>query len=125
MYYTTGFSGHEIEDLCALIAEIQESTPAADRREWPPILGLGNSVVITLTYLRRNGVQCELAETYGVSQSTVSRAITTITPLLARALARYIPTAEELRPRPSVHRGRNAASLLVMGVRAGPVLRQA
>jgi len=97
MYYTTGFSRHEIEDLCALVAEIQQSVPVADRHEWPPILGLGNSVVITLTYLRRNRVQWELAETYGVSQSTVSRAITAITPLLARALARYVPVAEELR----------------------------
>src|SRR5690349_3670340 len=89
MYYTTGFSRREIEDLCALIAEIQESIPVVDRREWPPVLALGNSVVITLTYLRRNRVQWELAETYGVSQSTISRAITSITPLLARALARY------------------------------------
>ena len=98
MYYTTGFSRREIEDLCVSIAEIQELVLAADRREWPPILGLGNSVVITLTYLRRNRVQWELAETYGVSQSTVSRAIMAVTPLLARALARYVPTAEELQP---------------------------
>lgn len=98
MYYTTGFSRREIEDLCALITEAQSSVPLADRREWPPILGLGNSVVITLTYLRRNRVQCELAETYGVSQATISRAITAITPLLARALACHIPTAEALRP---------------------------
>src|SRR3954453_12927136 len=98
MYYTTGFSRREIEDLCVLIAELRASIPGGDRREWPPILGLGNSVVITLTYLRRNRVQWELAETYGVSQSTVSRAITEITPLLARALARHVPIAEELRP---------------------------
>ena len=98
MYYTTGFAHREIEALCALIAEIQQSIPLADRREWPPILGLGNSVVITLAYLRRNRIQWELAETYGVSQSTISRAITAVTPLLSRALARFIPTAEELRP---------------------------
>ncbi len=98
MYYTTGFSRREIEDLCALVADAQSSVPLADRREWPPILGLGSSVVITLTYLRRNRVQCELAETYGVSQPTISRAIAAVTPLLARALARYVPTAEELRP---------------------------
>ena len=55
-------------------------------------------MVITLTYLWRNRVQWELAETYGVSQSTVSRAIMAITPLLARALARHVPIAEELRP---------------------------
>ena len=42
---------------------------------WPPILGLYRSVVVTLTYMRRNRVQVELAETYEVSQSTISRAI--------------------------------------------------
>ena len=125
MYYTTGFSRCEIQDLCVLIEEIQSSIPEADRRDWPPILALGNSVVITLTYLRRNRVQWELAETYGVSQATVSRAITSITPLLARALARYVPRAEELRSDRPVHRRWNAASLLVMGVRRGPVLGQA
>jgi hypothetical protein len=98
MYYTTGFSRGEIEDLCALIVEISSSLSAEDRREWPPILGLGNSVVVALTYLRRNRVQWELAETYGVSQSTISRAIMAVTPLLARALGRYIPTAEDLVP---------------------------
>jgi len=81
-----------------LIEEIQSSIPEVDRRDWPPILALGNSVVITLTYLRRNRVQWELAETYGVSQSTVSRAISAVTPLLARALARFVPVAEELVP---------------------------
>ena len=98
MYYTTGFSRCEIEDLCALVAKVQSFCPPADRVEWPPILGLGNSVVIALTYLRRNRVQWELAETYGVSQSTISRAISTVTPLLARALARFVPVAEELMP---------------------------
>jgi hypothetical protein len=98
MYYTTGFARREIEDLCALVAEVQTSVPVADRREWPPILGLGNSVVVALTYLRRNRVQWELAETYGVSQSTISRAISAVTPLLARALARFVPVAEELVP---------------------------
>jgi len=98
MYYTTGFSLREIQDLCVLVAEIQSAPPVAEHREWPPILGLSRSVVITLTYLRRNQVQWELAETYGVSQSTISRAISTITPLLARALARFVPVAEELAP---------------------------
>ena len=68
MYYTTGFSHREIEDLCALVVEVQSSIPAIDRQEWPPILGLGNSVVITLSYLRRNRVQWELAETQGVGK---------------------------------------------------------
>lgn len=66
---------------------------------WPPILGLFKSVVITLTYLRRNRVQHELAETHGVSQATISRAIAAITPVLGEALDDYVPTADELQPR--------------------------
>jgi hypothetical protein len=44
--------------------------------------------------LRRNRVQRELAETHEVSQSTISRAISVITPLLGVALAKHVPTAD-------------------------------
>jgi DDE superfamily endonuclease/Helix-turn-helix of DDE superfamily endonuclease len=67
-----------------------------DRQVWPPILGLYKSVVVALTYMRRNRVQVELAEAYDVSQSTISRAITGITPLLEKLLRKYVPTADEL-----------------------------
>ncbi|MGH3711348.1 MAG: transposase family protein [Pseudonocardiaceae bacterium] len=53
-------------------------------------------MVIALTYLRRNRVQTELAETHGVSQSTISRAVAGIIPLLEKILGKYIPTADEL-----------------------------
>lgn len=92
MYYTTGFSRDEIADLCAMI----HGTTPLDKRTWPPILGLFKSVVITLSYLRRNRVQAELAEHYGVSQPTVSRAIAAVTPLLGYLLRSYVPTADEL-----------------------------
>jgi hypothetical protein len=79
-----------------LVAEIQSSVPVAVRRDWPPILGLGNSMVVTLAYLRRNRVQWGWP-TYSVSQSTISRAISAVT-RLARALARFVPVADELVP---------------------------
>lgn len=63
---------------------------------WPPILGLFKSMVVTLTYLRRNRVQAEIGEAFGMSQSTISRAITAITPLLDKALRLFVPTADEL-----------------------------
>ena len=63
---------------------------------WPPILGLFKSVVVALTYMRRNRVQAELAEAYSVSQPTISRAVTGITPLLGKALKKYVPTADQL-----------------------------
>ena len=65
-----------------------------ERRAWPPILGLFKSVIVALTYMRRNRVQAELAETYEVSQSTISRAISEVTPLLGKVLAEYVPTAD-------------------------------
>lgn len=79
MYSTTGFSCDSILDLCAMIhAEVMDG-----KRPWPPILGLHKSLIVALAYMRRNRVQAELAETYGVSQPTISRAIAGITPLLA------------------------------------------
>jgi Helix-turn-helix of DDE superfamily endonuclease len=71
----------------------------AHERTWPPILGLYKSVVVTLTYLRRNRAQAEIAEAFEVSQPTISRAVTALTGLVERALRRYAPTADELDDR--------------------------
>ncbi|HEX5494178.1 MAG TPA: transposase family protein [Mycobacteriales bacterium] len=84
----------DIVELCILVHAAESGSE--DTRRWPPILGLFRSVVVALTYLRRNHVQSELAEYYGVSQSTISRAITTVTPRLARAVRGFTPTAQEL-----------------------------
>jgi hypothetical protein len=65
-------------------------------RAWPPILGLNNALTVTLKYLRRNRVQEEIAENYGVSQPTISRAISAITPLLVQVLLEYVPAAGDL-----------------------------
>ena len=94
MYHTTGLNKAEILDLCEMI----HRDATADERTWPPILGLYKSVVVALTYLRRNRVQAEIAETFEVSQSTISRAIAAITPLTEKVLRRFVPTAEELDP---------------------------
>ena len=91
MYHTTGFAKDEIIDLCALVYANEEN---CDIDPWPPSLGLYKSVVIALTYMRRNRVQQELAETYKTSQPTISRANSRITSRLAIALAPFVPTAE-------------------------------
>lgn len=95
MYCTTGFSQDEIADLCETILHVAAESGNAD---WPPCLGLYDSVVVTLSYMRRNRVQAELAESYGISQPTVSRAISAITPLMEKALAGIAPTADDLSP---------------------------
>ncbi len=96
MYHTTGFTRAQITELCGLVQEFREGS---DEDLWPPVLGLFTAVVVTLTYLRRNHVQVELAETYGVSQPTISRAVTSLTPVLGRVLAEYVPVAEDLDER--------------------------
>jgi Helix-turn-helix of DDE superfamily endonuclease len=87
MYHTTGFTKAQITELCARI-EARELSPRV--RRWPPIPGLRNALTVTLTYLRRNRVQAEIAENYGVSQPTISRAISAITPLPVQALLDYV-----------------------------------
>ena len=93
MYHTTGLTQDEISDLCAMIWQTAAETGKA---AWPPRLGLYKSVVVTLSYLRRNRVQAEIAESFGVSQPTISRAISAISPLLEKVLSGIVPTADEL-----------------------------
>ena len=58
MYHTTGMSRESIIELCAIV----NSGVADAERTWLPILGLFKSVVVTLTYLRRNRVQAEIGK---------------------------------------------------------------
>jgi hypothetical protein len=95
MYHTTGFARDEIVDLCILINSAGRD-PGAVR--WPLCLGLFKSVAVTLTYMRHNRTQAEIGESFGVSQPTVSRAISVITPLLSEATGQYVPTADDLDP---------------------------
>lgn len=94
MYHTTGLVRDEIVDLCALIHVYSQQHEV--RLKHPPMLGLFTSVCITLTYLRRNRVQVEIAESYGASQPTISRCISAITPLVSACLEQFTPTADEL-----------------------------
>jgi DDE superfamily endonuclease len=96
MYHTTGLTHEQIVELCA---RVNARVTAGERIPWPPVLGLFKSVVVTLTYLRRNRVQAEIGETYGVSQPTISRAVTGLTAALAEVVAEQVPVAEDLDPR--------------------------
>ena len=95
MYHTTGLTKAAITELCTRI-EARELKPGM--RRWPPVLGLRNALTATLTYMRRNRVQAEIAENYGVSQPTISRAISAITPQLINVLREHVPTADEISP---------------------------
>ena len=95
MYHTTGFDREEIIDLCVRINSVERE---ASTSKWPPCLGLFKSVTATLTYMRHNRTQAEIGESFGVSQPTVSRAISAITPLIPEAVREFVPTADDLDP---------------------------
>lgn len=92
MKNTTGLTRGDIQILCRLIRDQIPSTGWT----WPPVLGLYRSVVVTLTYLRRNRIQAEIAEAFDVSQPTISRAICTLTPMIETVLRECVPTSEDL-----------------------------
>ena len=98
VHHTTGFDREEIIDLCIRINSVQ---PVAGSLNWPPCLGLFRSVVATLTYMRHNRTQAEIGESLGVSQPTISRAISAITPLIPEATREFVPTADDLTRVPS------------------------
>ena len=84
----------EVMGLCEAIFAENPDLPVFGAR----VLGLFLCVRLTLTYLRHNLPQELLAELYGVSQATVSRVISTYTPLIAACLNGSVPTVEDLDP---------------------------
>ena len=98
MYHTTGMIKSQVVHLCAIITtEFPDLIKTRGRKR---SLGLFRSVQVTLTYLRRNHAQEELAELFGVAQATISRTIATFTPILAQAhqLIEGVPVVEDLDP---------------------------
>jgi DDE superfamily endonuclease len=95
MYHTTGLTKGQIVELCV---HVNAAVEDGELVSWPPILGLFKSVVVAVTYLRRNRVQAEIGESFKVSQPTISRAVTGLTEVIGRALAEYVPVAEDLDP---------------------------
>ena len=76
MKNSTGLDRFTLEFLLDLV----RTSNAIDKV--PPILGLVVALKATLKYLRRNRTQADIADDYGVSQPTISRAVTVITPML-------------------------------------------
>src|SRR6266571_9287974 len=107
VHHTTGFDREEIIDLCIRINSVQ---PGAGSPSWPPCLGLFKSVVAALTYMRHNRTQAEIGESFGVSQPTISRAISAIVPLVPQAVSEFVPTADDLDPRITSQPSRSQAA---------------
>lgn len=94
LHRTTGLNAEQFAELVKLVeAELEEpwDKPIGRPRE----LDLVRAVAVTCGYLRQNLVEEVLGEIFDVSQSTVSRALRDLTELVEKALASFVPGAEE------------------------------
>lgn len=93
MYSITGLDSRIFGDLFvslnSILLDVYEAVV-------PPCLGLFDGLTVCLKYLRNNTPQVVLAAERGVSQSTISRAVTGLSPYLEQVLRKYVPTVEEL-----------------------------
>lgn len=60
------------------------------------VLGLRRAVVAVCKYLRTNRTQADITEEFGVSQPSISRAVTLLIQAVAEVLADLVPTLEEV-----------------------------
>ena len=95
MECSTGLSVKQFADLVVWVGE-----ELADHRI-PPCLGLGRGVRACLLYLRHNLSQACIGQLLGVSQPTISRVVSVLTPLIGQALEGWLATVEEIDPHQS------------------------
>lgn len=97
MYHITGLTAPAI---AALYRILSETYPRPEKTTGRPVaLTQQQQIRAAIIYSRRNRTEADLAETFDVSQATISRAITTWTPRLAAALQHLVPTVDDLDPR--------------------------
>jgi len=96
MHHTTGLSRSQIQDLAAGIAHVHPHLAHSPGRAHA--LGLFTRIRLTLMALRMNLTQAQLGELFGISQPTVSRILTALTPVLGQVLDESVPRPEDLDP---------------------------
>lgn len=89
----SGLSEEQLEELQELVAELLEE-PWDKGTGRPRELTFHDSLVVTCGYMRHNIVEEVWADIFDVDQSTISRIITFLTPLVERATEEFRPTAE-------------------------------
>jgi hypothetical protein len=92
MYHTTGMTRKQLREMSGLIEDFHGgSIPHC-----PPSVITHRALQITATYLRTARTREDLAETFGTSQSTISRVIDAVTTTLKTLLAYSCPLPEDL-----------------------------
>jgi hypothetical protein len=86
-----------LSQMQELVARVAITLPAPWNKKIgrPKACGLYRAVEIACMYLRHNGTEEFLGDLLGVSQSTVSRIVTTLVPVVKAVLAEFVPDAKQ------------------------------
>ena len=97
LHRTTGLHPEQLDELVALCFQHQDTQDSATgkRAGRPAALSFYRAIAVTVAYIRQNIVQEVLAEIFDTSQSSISRAITAMTPVIAAALQVCVPDLAE------------------------------
>jgi hypothetical protein len=90
----SGLDSAQVDELGQIVSELLEE-PWDKGEGRPRELTLREALIVTCGYLRQNIIEDVWADIFGVAQSTISRYITLLTPLVEKATEEDRPTAEE------------------------------
>jgi hypothetical protein len=90
----SGLDAEQLDELEQMVGELLEK-PWNKGTGRPRELTLREALVVTSGYMRQNITEEVWAEIFDVDQSTISRYITFLTPLIEQATAEFRPSAEE------------------------------
>jgi DDE superfamily endonuclease/Helix-turn-helix of DDE superfamily endonuclease len=91
---TTGLVSSQMHELVRRVHEAF-TEPWHKKVGRPKSCGLYHAVEIACMYLRHNGTQEFLGDLRDISQSTVSRIVTTLVPIVKSVLAEFVPNVQE------------------------------
>jgi DDE superfamily endonuclease/Helix-turn-helix of DDE superfamily endonuclease len=90
----SGLDEEQLSKLECRVAELLEE-PWDKGEGRPRELTLREALVVACGYMRQNIIEDVWADIFGVDQSTISRYITLLTPLVEKVTEEYRPTAED------------------------------
>jgi hypothetical protein len=90
----SGLDAEQLDELEELISDLLEE-PWDKVKGHPRELTLREALIVASGYARNNIIEEIWAEIFDVNQSTISRYITLLTPLIDKATAEFRPTADE------------------------------
>ena len=115
----SGLDAEQLDELEQMVGELLEK-PWDKGKGRPRELTLREALVVTSGYMRHNITEEVWAEIFDVDQSTISRYITFLTPLVDQATAESRPSAEDAAEATRGDRPgrRYLVAVLVLGRRA-------